>query len=149
MNNEVVNVHRDITPGSCLTINREWENNDKITIEFEMKGKLHMMGDLPEFVAITRGPIVLSRDERLGNPAMEAVLTPLTNESGYIELNYEKSLDSEIWMLFSANFIPESYAEQGAGAVEVQLCDYASAGNTTNSFPFFKVWLPQLFNPRN
>ena len=114
-----------------------------------MKGKLHMMGDLPEFVAITRGPIVLSRDERLGNPAMEAVLTPLTNESGYIELNYEKSLDSEIWMLFSANFIPESYAEQGAGAVKVQLCDYASAGNTTNSFPFFKVWLPQLFNPRN
>lgn len=149
VNNEVANVHRDITPGSFLTINREWENNDKIMIEFEMKGKLHMMGDLPEFVAITRGPIVLSRDERLGNPAMEAVLTPLTNESGYIELNYEKSLDSEIWMLFSANFIPESYAEQGAGAVKVQLCDYASAGNTTNSFPFFKVWLPQLFNPRN
>jgi hypothetical protein len=114
-----------------------------------MKGKLHKMGELPEFVAITRGPIVLSRDERLGNPAMEAVLTSLTDENGDIVLTYEESSDSEIWMSYSANFVPESYTEQGSETVKVQLCDYASAGNTTNSFPFFKVWLPQLFNPRN
>ena len=149
VNNEETNVTGDIAPGNYLIINREWANNDQISIEFEMKGKLHKMGELPEFVAITRGPIVLSRDERLGNPAMEAVLTPLTDENGDIVLTYEESSDSEIWMSYSANFVPESYTEQGSETVKVQLCDYASAGNTTNSFPFFKVWLPQLFNPRN
>ena len=148
VNNKETNVTGDIVPGNYLIINREWENNDQISVEFEMKGKLHKMGELPEFVAITRGPIVLSRDERLGNPAMEAVLTPLTDENGNIELIYEDSSDSEMWMSFSAKFVPESYTEQGAGEIKVQLCDYASAGNTTNSFPFFKVWLPQLYNPR-
>lgn len=149
VNNETVSTTGDTAPGKYLTLNREWKNNDKITIEFEMKGKLHRMGELPEYVAITRGPIVLSRDERLGDPALEAVLSPIADENGNIELNYEKPSDSEMWMQYSAQFVPESYTEQGSGAIKVQLCDYASAGNRSDSFPFFKVWMPQLHNPRN
>ena len=139
----------DSSPGSYLKLKREWKNNDKISIEFEMSGKLHRFGESPEFIAVTRGPIVLSRDERIGNPSLEAILTPVINEKGYIDLTIEESTNPELHMIFSAHFIPESYTEQGSQPIKVNLCDYASAGNSTDSFPFFKVWLPQLYNPRN
>ncbi len=139
----------DISPGSYLKLNREWENSDRISIEFEMNGIVHRFGDSPEYIAITRGPIVLSRDERISKTSLEAILTPVINEKGYIDLTEEVSSDPELQMIFSANFIPESYTEQGSQPIKVNLCDYASAGNSTSSFPFFKVWLPQLYNPRN
>ena len=69
--------------------------------------------------------------------------------NGYIELTPQKSDDPNIWMTFSATFNPEAYTEYGAEPVEVELCDYASAGNTMKAYPFFKVWLPQLFDPRD
>ena len=138
-----------ITPGNYLKLNREWNNSDKISIEFEMSGKIHRFGKSPEFIAITRGPIVLSRDERLNKTSLEAILTPVINEKESIDLIKEDTKDPELIMIFSADFIPESYTEQGAQPIKVYLCDYASAGNSVDSFPFFKVWLPQLYNPRN
>ena len=72
---------------------RKWKNNDKISIEFEMQGKIHRSGNTHEYVAITRGPIVLCRDERIGKPALEAILTPIINEKGIIDLVKEESSD--------------------------------------------------------
>lgn len=139
----------NVLPGNYTKLKRKWKNNDKITIEFEMQGKIHRSGNTHEYVAITRGPIVLCRDERIGKPALEAILTPIINEKGNIDLVKEESSDPEVYMIFSAQFIPESYTEQGSQPIKVNLCDYASAGNSSYSFPFFKVWLPQLYNPRN
>lgn len=140
---------KNVLPGNYTKLKRKWKNNDKITIEFEMQGKIHRSGNTHEYVAITRGPIVLCRDERIGKPALEAILTPIINEKGIIDLVKEESSDPEVYMIFSAQFIPESYTEQGSQPIKVNLCDYASAGNSSYSFPFFKVWLPQLYNPRN
>lgn len=139
----------DVSPGSYLKLNREWKNKDRISIEFDMTGKIHRFGKSPEYIAMTRGPIVLSRDERIGEPSLESILTPVINDKGSIDLVKEESTNPELHMIFSAHFIPESYTEQGSQPIKVTLCDYASAGNSTNSFPFFKVWLPQLYNPRN
>lgn len=139
----------NVLSGNYTKLKRKWKNNDKITIEFEMQGKIHRSGNTHEYVAITRGPIVLCRDERIGKPALEAILTPIINEKGNIDLVKEESSDPEVYMIFSAQFIPESYTEQGSQPIKVNLCDYASAGNSSYSFPFFKVWLPQLYNPRN
>lgn len=139
----------NVLPGNYTKLKRKWKNNDKISIEFEMQGKIHRSGNTHEYVAITRGPIVLCRDERIGKPALEAILTPIINEKGNIDLVKEESSDPEVYMIFSAQFIPESYTEQGSQPIKVNLCDYASAGNSSYSFPFFKVWLPQLYNPRN
>jgi DUF1680 family protein len=139
----------NVLPGNYTKLKRKWKNNDKITIEFEMQGKIHRSGNTHEYVAITRGPIVLCRDDRIGKPALEAILTPIINEKGNIDLVKEESSDPEVYMIFSAQFIPESYTEQGSQPIKVNLCDYASAGNSSYSFPFFKVWLPQLYNPRN
>ncbi len=136
------------TPGEYFTIDRKWKKGDKIEIEFEMEGRIHTMHSQPSFVAITRGPIVLARDERLNGPALEAVLTPAVNDNATIDLTLIDREDDSFWMTFSARFIPESYTEGGTEPVESELCDYASAGNSDSGAPFFKVWLPQLINPR-
>lgn len=138
-----------VTPGDYLRLTRNWKNDDRISVELEMKGKVHRMGNQPEYVAVTRGPVLLTRDERLGNPALEAILAPVLNEDGTVDVTCRETSDANMWMLFSADFIPESYTEQGAKPVTVHFCDYASAGNTINGFPFFRVWMPQLYNPSN
>ena len=51
-------------------------------------------------------------------------------------------------MAFKAPFTGESYAEGGINKFTVELCDYSSAGNSHEGRPHFKVWLPQLVNPR-
>lgn len=139
----------NIASGEYLRVNRNWKDGDLISIDFDMNGKLHKIGNSSEYVAITRGPIVLTRDERLGDPSLSAILTPIANANGFIELSKEDVLNKDIWMTFSAKFIPESYAEFGAEPVKVLFCDYASAGNTMNTYPFFRVWLQQLYDPRN
>lgn len=135
-------------PGKYLTISRTWKENDKISISLDMRAKVHSTGEKPVYKAITRGPVVLTRDERLNGPRLEAILAPISDKEGYIEVTPKKSNNPDIWMIFSARFMPESYTETGASPVEVELCDYASAGNTMTDYPFFNVWLPQLYDPR-
>jgi hypothetical protein len=79
---------------------------------------------------------------------MEAVITPIAGKDGYIELESVTPKNPELWMEFKVPFMPESYAEGGAKPIKVALCDYASAGNAKDSHPFFKVWPPQLYDPR-
>ena len=141
-------IQNTITDG-YLKINRLWKDNDTISINFDLNAKLHRIGDKGKYIAITRGPIVLTRDERLQGPHLETILTPLINDQGTLELTPVNNANPEIWMTFSAQFVPESYTEYSSQSVDIELCDYASAGNSMNSFPFFKVWLPQLYNPRN
>jgi len=136
------------TPGEYFMIDRKWKKGDKIEIEFEMNGKIHSTLSHPSYMAITRGPILLARDERLNGPALEAILTPVVKEDKTIDLTLKDRGDGNFWMTFSARFIPESYTEGGAEPVESELCDYASAGNSGSEAPFFKVWLPQLIDPR-
>ena len=137
-----------VVSGEYLEIERNWKDNDKISISFDMRGKIHTMKNGIEYKAITRGPIVLTRDERLGGPNLEAILAPIASEGKHMDLTPIKSNNPSIWMVFSAKFIPEAYTEYGAEPIEVEFCDYASAGNTMTTYPFFKVWLPQLLDPR-
>lgn len=150
--NTIVKVNGDpvnnVSPGEYISLHRTWKKGDQISIEFEMKGKIHTLNSNPTYAAITRGPIVLARDERLKGPDMGAILEPVAKEHQHIELTMKDNEHNDIWMTFGASFIPESYAEYGAKPVESDLCDYASAGNTMSAYPFFKVWLPQLFDPR-
>lgn len=137
-----------VTRGDYLKISRTWKEGDKIQIRLDMKGELHYTGQSPVNVAITRGPVVLTRDERLAGPKLEAVIAPIKDKNGFIHLTPQKNHNSDAWMVFSAKFLPEAYTEYNAEPVEVNLCDYASAGNTMGTYPFFKVWMPQLVDPR-
>jgi DUF1680 family protein len=138
-----------ILPGQYAKIVRKWQSSDVVVLNLDMRARVLTHGDFPKNKVIVRGPIVLSRDSRLSNVAIESVLKPLADKEGYIELKPAVSPKSEIWMEFRAPFMPESYKEKGGDPVWVELCDYASAGNAKEGHPFFKVWLPQLLDPRD
>ncbi|ETD16593.1 hypothetical protein HMPREF1199_02263 [Hoylesella oralis CC98A] len=141
---EVVPAHN----GSYLQINRKWSDGDHVELVLDMRAQLHFMGETPQYLAITRGPVVLTRDARLSGADVQAIITPDVDKNGNLDLTPVANRNPNIWMTFKACFYPESYKEEEPEPIEVELCDYASAGNATSSFPFFKVWMPQLYNPR-
>ncbi len=139
---------KNLHPGEYFSIERLWKPGDILSLSLDMTASVIKMGNQPENVAITRGPVVLSRDSRLPGPAMEAILAPVIEKDGTVILKQVKDNDPDFWMKFEVACIPESYKESGAQPVSVVFCDYASAGNARQGFPFFRVWLPQPFDPR-
>ncbi|MDB5157660.1 MAG: hypothetical protein JWR50_2367 [Mucilaginibacter sp.] len=137
----------NLQPGTYVNVKRSWETGDKIALQLDMRGRVVKTGKAIQSAAIVRGPIVLARDTRFENAGIAAVLKPVADKDGYIDLTEipDKTTDNGM-MLFKANFIPESYTEVPKGPIAITLCDYASAGNdSTNSF--FAVWSAQLFHP--
>ena len=113
-----------------------------------MRGRLVRMGDSPENVAILRGPIVLTRDERLGKPHVDATIQPIAGKDGYLNLQPVDADSDGIWMKFKNAFKVESHKEGGGAPLDIVLCDFASAGNTFSENSWFRVWLPQSVDPR-
>jgi DUF1680 family protein len=132
----------EVNPG-YHTLTRDWKNGDVIELELDMRGRVVYTGNKPAFAAIMRGPILLARDESLKGIDMAAIVTPGDND-GYVNLEQVPAVNS--WMQFRLQFNPESYKEAGDKPVHVDLCDYASAGNT--SVTSFKTWFPQLVDPK-
>lgn len=145
INGEPVN---GITPGEYVNIQRTWKQGDTIDLNLDMRCKVIRLTGNSESLAVERGPIVLTRDARLPGPALESVISPVLNKEGYLNLEPAEQKTAGIWMEFKASFISESYAEGGSKPISVVLCDYASAGNSKEGHPYFKVWLPQLLDPR-
>jgi DUF1680 family protein len=144
VNGAVVN---DLHPGQYATIKRTWKTGDKISLELDMRGRVIETGINNRSIAIMRGPIVLARDARFEGAGIEAVLKPVTDSNSRIELSeISNNTTDDVYMLFKAKFIPESYTENANGPVSITLCDYASAGNGHEN-SFYKVWTAQLFNP--
>ena len=139
-----------VLAGSYLEIARKWTSSDRIDLELDMRGRVVTQGEnARQFVAICRGPIVLARDSRLAGPPLITVHRPVTDSHGYIELSeVPQPLADNIWMEYTASFVPESYTETGADPIPIQLCDYASAGNGEQASEF-TVWFAQLFSGRS
>lgn len=137
-----------LNPGGNVQIQRLWKSGDLIDLSLDMRGRLVSLGESPESMAILRGPVLLSRDARLPEPSLESIITPVADKDGYIELRPVAQKNPEMWMEFTASFIPESYVEGGSKPIPVTFCDYASAGNSKEGHPHFKVWLQQLLDPR-
>lgn len=139
----------NVNPGKNVSVQRLWKSGDVVELTFDMRGRVVKQGQYPQHIAIMRGPVLLSRDARMPEPSLESIITPVADKNGYIDLEPVEKKNPEIWMTFKASFIPESYSEGQAKPVAVMLCDYSSAGNSKDGHPHFKVWLPQLLDPRN
>ncbi len=137
-----------VIPGQYASIERSWKNGDAIELNLDMRGRVLTFGEFPKNKVIVRGPVVLSRDARLTDLPIESLIRPINDKEGFIELQPVEEKQAGIWMEFKAPFMPESYLEKGAEPVWINLCDYASAGNSQDGHPIFKVWLPQLLDPR-
>jgi DUF1680 family protein len=137
----------DVSPGKYVNLERKWKSGDAIVLNLDMRGRVLSLGEFPKNMAIVRGPVVLSRDTRFLGPAIESIIKPVTDKEGFIELIPAEQKTSGVWMAFNAAFIPESYAEGGSKPISIVFCDYASAGNSQEGNPYFRVWLPQLIEP--
>jgi uncharacterized protein len=137
-----------LAPGEYINIHRLWKSGDLVDLNLDMRGRVVSIGKLNENLAIVRGPIVLSRDTRLTGPAIESIIRPVTDKDGYLLLEPAEQKNPAIWMEFKVPFFTESYKEEAGNPTSVILCDYASAGNENDGYPHFRVWLPQLFDPR-
>lgn len=139
-----------VRAGDYLEIRREWSTGDSVQLDLDMRGRVTIHGkEAGMFAAVSRGPVVLARDERLSGPSLISVNKPVTDAEGYIELSaVDEPLNDNIWMQFEARFVPESYTEHAPEPISIRLCDYASAGNGRQRSAFM-VWLPQLFSGRN
>lgn len=126
------------------TINRTWKNGDVIEIKLDMRGRVTQMGAKPGYVSISRGPILLARDEAFKGVNMGVIVSPSIH-NGFVDL--EQIPASESWMQFRMKYTPESYKEAGDAPVVVDFCDYASAGNGKQS-TLFRSWFPQLIDPK-
>lgn len=138
----------NVTPGKFAEISRIWKSGDVISLVVDMRGRIVRMGDLPENLAIVRGPIVLTRDARLGNPHVDETISPLIDKEGFVNLEPAGTNQDGIWMKYKGAFMVESHQEAENKPVEITFCDYASAGNTHDEHSWFRVWLPQSFDPR-
>ena len=138
----------NIVPGKFAEISRIWKSGDVISLMVDMRGRIVHMGELPENIAIVRGPIVLTRDARLGNPQVDETIKPVLDKDGFINLESAGTNQDGIWMKYKGSFMLESHKEAENKPVDITFCDYASAGNTLDEHSWFRVWLPQSFDPR-
>ncbi len=136
----------DVKAGNYAVLKRKWKKGDVIELMMDMTPRLEQIGDNPSYIAVSRGPILFSRDTRLGGPELTAVLKPVKTKEG-IQLKDTVSGTGDIWMEVTMMFTAETYPESNTKPVAISLCDYASAGNG-KSPSYFMVWMPQLVDPR-
>jgi len=148
VNGEIIN---DVQPGKFAQIKRVWKTGDKVVLTLDMRGRLEHIAGTPDYLAIVRGPVVLARDKRMtGDADVDEIITPVLNKDGYVPLEPVSNGNKEnIWMSFTTPCLVGSYRAEASGKpVSLTFCDYASAGNTYNETSRFRVWFPQLLDPR-
>jgi uncharacterized protein len=145
--NTTISINREfiygLKSGDYTEIKRVWSDKDEILMNLDMNGRIEKLNN---HVAIMSGPIVLARDSMFEGVNLAMNFDPVLSADGRISLVPVSQPKGGVWIEYTAQFIPESYAEQEAKPIEIHLCDYASAGNIDNK-SFFKVWLSSVFNP--
>ncbi len=114
-----------VTPGYAK-IHRLWHTGDRVTMTFDLRAKVV---ELNGQVALQRGPIVLSLDNRL-TPAATNQITLDRNPK--LKPNPAAAEKIGAWLAFDVGGLT--------------FCDYASAGNGFSEQNIFRTWLPQPLN---
>lgn len=111
-----------VTPGYAK-IHRTWHKGDRVAITFDMRAK---RVESNQQIAIQRGPVVLSLDNRLTPAAAQQITLDSSLE---LKPNPNAAKKIGAWMAFDLGGLT--------------LCDYASAGNAFTEQNVFRTWLPQ------
>jgi DUF1680 family protein len=111
-----------VAPGYAQ-IRRIWHRGDRVKITFDLRARrVECNGQ----VALTRGPVVLSLDNRL-TPASTGQIT--LDQNPKLKPNPAAAKKIGAWMAFDVDGLT--------------FCDYASAGNAFCEQNIFRTWLPQ------
>ena len=144
VNGEEVSTHES---NNTLAIDRTWKKGDQIKVILDMTPVIHKAGKEQDHFAITTGPVVLSRDMRLGPVDTDDALTPLSNKNSVLEYEVVNEPRNGFWLTGRVRCHMESHGEKGPRVEYITFCDYASAGNTYSSDSRFRVWSPYILDP--
>ena len=107
------------TPGTYLTLEREWKDGDTIELSFDLTPQLQKDPGGSGRIAFKTGPVLLAQDSRLNNGESDLPVSadlPVRQET--------KEGFSQIWKTANG----------------VLLCDYMSAGNSFRQEDRLTVW---------
>ena len=113
---------QSVTPG-YVKLRRTWHAGDRVSIKFDLRAQVV---ELNGQVALQRGPVVLSLDNRL-TPAATGQVT--LDRHPLLQPNPAAVKKIGAWMAFDVGGLT--------------FCDYASAGNGFSEQNQFRTWLPQ------
>lgn len=131
-----------VSAGNYLAIDRTWQKGDVVTLGFDMRGRVHKLNHC---LAVTRGPVVLARDSRFGDGFVDESLR-LVEKDGYVELTENKD-KGFAWQSFFVKVYKGLYNEFNHEG-QIKMCDYGSAGNTWDKAQRYRVWLPEVNDPK-
>ncbi len=116
--------------GKYVSITRTWDYGDSIELRLDLRGKYNCYhaSDGNTYQALTRGPIVLARDERFNDDDITKGIE-ISHLDGIVMLE-EITPPDNMWMAFSAPISDGS---------RIKLCDFASAGNDWSSK--YQTWI--------
>ncbi|MGB7761472.1 MAG: beta-L-arabinofuranosidase domain-containing protein [Bryobacteraceae bacterium] len=120
-----------VHPGTYAGVERRWKPGDRVSLQLDLRGRVLRAADGERnYAAVARGPLVLARDARLGQEAIGDPVAGFGEEGSFTPLE-AIAPPPGIDLAFSA------------GAGQVRLCDYASAGNTWAPGSRYRVWMPE------
>jgi DUF1680 family protein len=135
-----------IIPGSYYKITRIWNKGDKVTLKLDMRG--HLV-NLNGFQAITRGPIVMARDNRFADGDVDEA-SVISNQKGWVDMKVSDRKPDNIWMAFTIPMVTGTNLEgEFRNPRQVHLCDFASAGNIWGEDSRYRVWIKKPLNVMN
>jgi len=121
----------DVHPGAYAIIERRWKPGDRVRLQLDLRGRVLRAADGSRpYAAVARGPVVLARDARLGQEAIGEPVAGFGDDGSFVPLD-AIAPPPGITMAFRA------------GASQVRLCDYASAGNSWTPDSRYRVWMPE------
>lgn len=128
--------------GEYAEVEREWKEGDKVELTFDMRGRVIQAPGDANSLAIVRGPILLSLDNRTVKADDFRALYLDVNDDGYINLETVEAPEN-IWMAYK---VPV-YTVNGPGAPTPSepliFYDYPSAGNQFLADNVFVTWISQ------
>lgn len=127
VNGETVSAHA----GSYLKLARDWKTGDVITLDFDFRMRVIRPPGATGQFALARGPIILAEDRRVAGTA-DAPRLALPGHDGTLAAAVGGK-DSPAWLQFN---VPTTDGRT------VELCDYASAGNSWKPDSKFRLWFP-------
>jgi hypothetical protein len=135
-----------ITAGTYKKITRIWYKSDKVIMKLDLKGRLMTLNG---YQAIVRGPVVLARDTRFGDGFIYESAV-VKDKNGKVDLIPSRQKPADIWMSFTAPMIPGTNLEGDfSNPLQINFCDFASAGNTWGEDSRYIMWIPKTLNVMN
>lgn len=129
--------------GEYLVIERTWKPGDRVELELDMQGRKEIKH---EHFAFYRGPVLLARDARFGDGAVDQ---PANKGEGQkpIQMRSVPSENKDIWLTFAIDLQTGTDFESEEGKPRaVKFCDFSSAGNTWGQDSLYRTWLRMPMN---